>query len=254
MTTPFIELFIPPQGLIAHRGASAFAPENTLIAFDMAIQQGATWIELDVMLTHDEELIVYHDNNFKRILQSNRRVAITSYADIADKDAGSWFDAKYSHARIPTLTEVIHLAQQTGTSLNIEIKLTPTREAQTVDRTLSILNKEWRNNGAQVLISSFSIPVLTQVAQYNQQSKRRFPLALLTNAVQKQDILTALQLQCVGIHSNQARCKENTAERVKQVGLYLACYTVNDKIRAHELFAQGVTAIFSDYPRLMDLL
>jgi len=243
-------LFSQPPTLIAHRGASAFAPENTLIAFEQAIAQSASWVELDVMLTHDEELIVHHDNNFNRILQVDSKVAATNFQDIATKDAGSWFDPTFHQARISTLSEVITLLQTTGTHVNVEIKPTLGADIQTALKTLAILEKEWITTPPHVLLSSFSLPALTTVAEYNQQSQHPFPLALLTKIITSQSINTAKRLGCIGIHADQKVLQKNNVDHVKAAGLYLACYTVNSKTRANVLFDMGVDAIFSDYPNL----
>src|SRR4051794_314397 len=81
--------------IIAHRGASAWAPENTLAAFEMAMESGADGIELDVRLSRDGVPVVIHDATLRRVGGRNKRVACISAAELTQVDVGSWFNAKY---------------------------------------------------------------------------------------------------------------------------------------------------------------
>jgi len=115
----------PPQGephIIAHRGISAKAPENTLAAFSMAAStEGIDMIELDVRLSLDEEVVVFHDRSLQRTTTGNGIVRRYTLQEIKQFDAGSWFHPSFSHERVPTLVEVLNLVR--GRLLvNIEIK------------------------------------------------------------------------------------------------------------------------------------
>src|SRR4051812_26195793 len=91
--------FIPP--LIAHRGASSEAPENTLAALKLARGRGANWVEVDVKLTQDGVPILMHDDTLERTTDGTGKVADTSWATIQTLDAGSWFDKKFRGERVP---------------------------------------------------------------------------------------------------------------------------------------------------------
>lgn len=115
-----LALFQNPT-VMAHRGLSADAPENTLYAFSDAISVGADFIELDVQQTKDGVLVVMHDSNLKRTTGVNKDIWDVNYADIQDLDAGSWFDPAYANARIPTLEETLQFVDKRA-KLNIEIQ------------------------------------------------------------------------------------------------------------------------------------
>lgn len=93
--------------IVAHKGASASAPENTLAAFEMAIEMGTDMIELDVRNTKDEQIVVFHDETLDRTTNGSGFVHDYTLEEIRQFDAGSWFDPKYSSEHIPTLQEVL---------------------------------------------------------------------------------------------------------------------------------------------------
>src|SRR5436190_2153545 len=95
-----------PPLILAHRGASAYAPENTLAAFRLAREYGADGIELDVQLTRDHVPVVIHDDTVDRTTSSKGRVAALTVAEISRLDAGSWKNQDYQDERIPTLAQV----------------------------------------------------------------------------------------------------------------------------------------------------
>src|SRR5476651_1884741 len=95
----------PVSKLIAHRGASAVAPENTLIALEKAHELGAAWIEADVRLTLDNEVIIFHDDTLNRCTNGRGLVRKTPYSVIAGLDAGSWFSPAYAGEKVSTLDQ-----------------------------------------------------------------------------------------------------------------------------------------------------
>src|SRR5712691_12051383 len=107
--------------IIAHRGASSYAPENTIAAFDLALQMGARHLELDVHLTCDDYLIVIHDDTLDRTTNGTGPVASQTLAALQTLDAGAWFGEAFAGARIPTLADV--LTRYHGRAyLHIELK------------------------------------------------------------------------------------------------------------------------------------
>ncbi|MFJ3200885.1 glycerophosphodiester phosphodiesterase family protein [Streptomyces sp. NPDC086989] len=127
----------------AHRGASAYAPENTLPAIDLARRLGFDWVENDVQRTKDGELVVVHDDTLARTTDVEQafpdrkpwRVKDFTAAEIATLDAGSWFGEQYAGARVPTLREYLDRVQRNRQRLLLEIKkpeLYPGIEEQTL--------------------------------------------------------------------------------------------------------------------------
>ncbi|WP_276353114.1 glycerophosphodiester phosphodiesterase [Cohnella caldifontis] len=107
--------------VIAHRGASAEAPENTLAAFRLALEQGCDAIELDIHVSADGELVVCHDETLERTTDGTGRIAEMTAAELKRFDAGAWFGAKYRGERLPLLQEVLELVPP-RIGINVEIK------------------------------------------------------------------------------------------------------------------------------------
>ncbi|MFI1417923.1 glycerophosphodiester phosphodiesterase [Streptomyces sp. NPDC020731] len=153
--------------VIAHRGASAYAPENTLAAVDRAAALGVDWVENDVQRTRDGELVVLHDDSLRRTTDVEEvfpgrapwKVKDFTAAEIARLDAGSWFGSTYAGARVPTLEQFVHRVERHHQKLLLEIKnpqLYPGVEQQIV----KVLDNEgWldrRHARDRLIVQSFS--------------------------------------------------------------------------------------------------
>ncbi|MCX4701672.1 glycerophosphodiester phosphodiesterase family protein [Streptomyces sp. NBC_01352] len=153
--------------VIAHRGASAYAPENTLAAVDKAAELGIDWVENDVQRTKDGELVVLHDDNLRRTTDVEEvfpdrapwKVRDFTSAEIARLDAGSWFGHAYADARVPTLKQYVRRVEVHHQKLLLEIKnpdLYPGIEGQT----LKVLGNEgWldrRHLAGRLIVQSFN--------------------------------------------------------------------------------------------------
>ncbi len=117
----YYENLIYQVDITAHRGSSIEAPENTLEAIELAIANGATYAEIDVQEISDGTIVLFHDKNIKRITGEDIPIWELTKEYLPRLDAGSWFDESYSHARIPTLENVI-TQTESKIKLNIELK------------------------------------------------------------------------------------------------------------------------------------
>lgn len=108
--------------VIAHRGASAVAPENTMCAFRKALQLGADALELDVHLTRDGQVVVIHDEDIRRTSNGKGLVKDFTLEQLRQYDFGSWFSSEYRNEPIPTLEEVLALLAERKEWINIELK------------------------------------------------------------------------------------------------------------------------------------
>lgn len=120
---PNIE-YVRTMEVTAHRGASAFYPENTMAAFEGAKELGADWIELDVQQSKDGKIIVMHDTNFKRTTGVDANTWELTYEEISKLDAGSFFGSEFAGEKIPLLSQVVAFAKENNMKLNIELKPT----------------------------------------------------------------------------------------------------------------------------------
>ena len=133
--------YMSAMEVTAHRGASRYYPENTMSAFQGAIEAGTDWIELDVQQSRDGQIFVMHDRNFKRTTGVNAYSWDMDYEEIAKLDAGSSFNKKFEGEHIPLLTEVIALAKENHVRLNIEIKPAP-KDVGLEEHLVQILEEE----------------------------------------------------------------------------------------------------------------
>ena len=125
--------------VIAHRGLSARAPENTLAAFRAAAGAGVPWVECDVQLTADGHAVLLHDETLDRTTDGTGRLADTPLAGLRGLDAGGWFDAAFAGESIPALSEALDLLAALGLGVNLEIKSGPGRGPEAARAVLSEL-------------------------------------------------------------------------------------------------------------------
>jgi glycerophosphoryl diester phosphodiesterase len=234
--------FNPP--VIGHRGACAYAPENTIAAFTKAAQLGVKWVEFDVMQAADGELIIFHDELLDRTSNGHGEVYRYPYPYLYSLDAGSWFNIAFSGERIPTLRAVMEFLQNANMSANVEIKALPGHEEQIVKRVLHDLQPYLAAGNIQFLFSSFSIIALTFLRQYSPQCQ----IGLLLHEWEPDWQRISQSLNCISVHVNQGIMSATAAQEIKNMNKMLLCYTVNNPIRAHELYSWGVDAVFSDAP------
>lgn len=150
--------------IIAHRGASAAAPENTLAAFREAIRAGADLVEMDLRLSRDREVVVIHDRVLDRTSNGTGPVGEKTRAELRELDAGSWFSPRFSGERIPTLAETLNLFGQTRTGLCLELKIDRGEEdsrGELVREVLKILKTA--PVPGRVFLASFDLPGLRLV-------------------------------------------------------------------------------------------
>ena len=141
--------------VIGHRGAAAYAPENTLESIHTAADMGMKWVELDVKLTKDMVPIIFHDDDLDRTTNGHGPVAAMNFADIRELEAGSWFSEGYGDVKIPTLEEAIEVILKRDLGVNLEIKPCAGREVDTAEAMLDVLSQIWDDRD-RLLISSFS--------------------------------------------------------------------------------------------------
>lgn len=245
--------FTPP--VIAHRGASAYAPENTMAAFVKAAQLGIKWVEFDVVLAKCGTPIIFHDETLDRTSNAIGAIDSLSYAQLQSLDAGRWFDPSFSGERIPTLQQVLIFLRDAGMSANVEIKPMPGKEELTVINTLDVMRR-CVGRGLQagssfelpILFSSFSIPTLRYLRRHAPDSH----IGLLLEQWEPGWQAVCEELRCVSVHTDELIINTETAKTVKNMDRQLLCYTVNKPARAKELISLGVDAVFSDYPDVIE--
>lgn len=234
----------PP--IIAHRGASAYAPENTLAAFDLALAYGVEWIEFDVMLSADDEPFVIHDETLSRTSNGQGRVNEVDSAYLHSLDAGNWFSKQYQGEKIPHFLDVLKWLIFSNVQANIEIKPCLGAEEKTAVVVMSYLQRYWPVDQPLPLISSFNEEALTICRSLAPE----IPLGLLVHEWDGGWQKKAELLACTSVHMHHRILTQERVATIKQAGFQVLSYTINRKSLAEKLLSWGVEAIFSDYPDL----
>ena len=221
---------------IAHRGASARCPENTLLAFRKALEAGASWLELDVHLSADGELVVIHDEYLERTTNGRGEVTKRTLAQLRRLNAGLG-------EKIPLLVEVLDLAAGRAT-VNIELKGLATAEP-----VAQLLRQRINNGGLQkneILVSSLDENELIRFAQEN----TGFRLATVADRPDQRFWELAEQLEVWSVHMDIAAVSAEMVAKARQQRRKLLVYTVNDQGTLSALQRLGVDGVFTDIPEL----
>jgi glycerophosphoryl diester phosphodiesterase len=234
--------------IIAHRGDSAHAPENTLAAFSEVKNSSASWIEFDVMLTADDQVIVIHDSSLKRTTNGRGWVNKKSWSYIKTLDAGGWFDSQFIGEGVPSLHDVLQLAQSLDLKVNIEIKPCGDTAEKTTQLALDLIKRTWKHDKSTILLSSFNRKCLVYALRH----QADIPRGLLLSQWNSRCCELAQAYQCQSIHLNHRALTPARGQYIKEKGYQLHAYTVNEKSHALRLQQWGVDAIFSDNPKLLD--
>ncbi|MCF8496566.1 MAG: glycerophosphoryl diester phosphodiesterase [Alphaproteobacteria bacterium] len=233
--------------IIGHRGAAAYAPENTLEGIHTAADLGIEWVELDVKLTRDQVPVIFHDDTLERTTGAGGHVAETNYEDLRHLEAGSWFSEGFAGVKIPTLEEAVEVLLERNLGLNLEIKPCPGRERETAEVALDALSQIWDEHD-RLLISSFSHVSLEAAFDLAQD----WPRGLLLPKDWPEnwaDLADYLKVSSINLNGNT--CTREQIEEVADLGLPILAYTINDLDRARLLRSWGVDGFFSDAPDLL---
>ena len=153
---------LPRPVVFAHRGASAYAPENTLSSFKLALAQGAQAVELDVKLSADGEVVVFHDPVLDRTTDGRGRLSERTFADLRSLDAGSFFSEEFRGERIPSLAEVLD-AIGWKALINVELTNYATPRDALVEKVCMLVKR--RALEGSIIFSSFLASNLTKAAR-----------------------------------------------------------------------------------------
>lgn len=235
---------IPNPAIIAHRGASAYAPENTLAAFELAVRQKADAIELDTKLTRDGHVVIFHDQTLERTTGAQGRVIDSSLAELRHLDAGSHFDVAYRGEQIPTLDEVFDLVGK-HTFVNVDLTNYASPTDRLPEKVAEIVKKH--NMAERVLFSSFNPIALLRIHR----SLPQVPIGLLAMDGKKGAWARSwlgYWLHYQSLHPALEDASPHLVERAHQRGCRVLVYTVNQPDDMRRLFQIGVDGILTDDP------
>ncbi|MEH6476988.1 MAG: glycerophosphoryl diester phosphodiesterase [Sneathiella sp.] len=236
--------------VIGHRGASGLAPENTIASFKKAAEVGTQSIEIDVMITSDDQCVICHDTNVNRCTDGTGPVLLKTLEEIKFLDAGKWFSGAFAGQQIPTLQETTDLLTKLNMSLNLEIKPTDGWEVPTA----KIVGQELKANlpsDLPVLLSSFNIEALVTTGEI----VPHLPRGYLSDAIPYEWERRLAEARVDSLHCDANFVTEDAIKAVQDAGYRFLAFTVNDPAHAKQLLDWNIDAIITDYPdRMLPLL
>jgi glycerophosphoryl diester phosphodiesterase len=227
--------------VIAHRGASGSAPENTMVSFKRAYEMGADMIELDVHRASDGVLVVIHDDDTKRTTGVPGKVAEMSSAQIAALDAGSWFSKDFAGEPIPTLRQVLEWASD-KMQVNIEIKSAGCEEG-----VAAMINEFGMKDN--VIVTSFGHSYLKKIKELDSEITTG---ALTEDIIDLADIDKIIE-ECApdALNPRYIMANKKVIKRAQERGLSVNIYTVNDAITMNRLARDGANGIITNHPDIL---
>lgn len=237
------------RGITAHRGNSGMFPENTLPAFENAIELGVDWIELDLFLTKDQQLVVIHDQTTERT--GNRALDVTksTLQEIQSVDVANDFRNRHKLSisdcppqHVPQLEDVLNLVmRQNRTRVSIQPKVDCVAKAVEVIQKMGAENLVGFNDG--------NLKLMIKAKQLAPDATIFWDRGVNTNI--NEDIQTATQYRFHALIYQDQGISLEKINRTKMAGLNVGAWTVNDPDRIRELLRMGVNRIYTDYPQRM---
>ena len=244
---------IPPSVLsgvgpmiVAHRGSSYEAPENTLPAFVLAWEQGADAVEGDFLLTGDGKIVCFHDKDTKRLTGQKMDISKTSFADLQKLDVGKWKDEKFLGTRMPLISDVFATIPK-GKKIFVEVKCGP----EIVEPLIKEIEKSGLKDD-QVFLICFNQEVIKQFKKARPQHKAYWLCRMKKKKGEwtpsLASVLSTLKnCQADGLDSYFATPEEYT-QAVMDAGYESHAWTVNDPQVAKELVGRSISSITTDRP------
>jgi len=235
--------------IVAHRGSSGSAPENTLAAFRQAVKAGVDMIELDVRLTADRHLVVFHDRRLGRTAEGSGPIWTKTLAELRDLDAGSWFSRRFRRERIPTLHDVFRTVPR-KVGINVEVKTDgdPRKIAGLEEVLLDAIRPEAGER--TILVSSFNHVLLRRLHKHAPQLKLG-ALYMPVRDVTKRPSGLARRLGVSAFVCSRTQLRRRFVRNARCHGVAVFVYGVNTARHVARACRFGVDAIITDFPEKM---
>lgn len=228
--------------IVSHRGAAALAPENTLAAMRIAIEQGVDFVETDVQLTSDGVPVLLHDPTLDRTTNGSGPLAQRTFAEVRALDAGSWFGGDYAGEPVPSLEEFLDLLDASNVRALVELK-GPWLPEQ-LEQVAALLQSRYMVN--RVALQSFDEETLRGL----QQVAPQFARVMLTRDWSEDTVLLAreLEVSAVGGRPKLIERDLNLLAELRETGIGSLAYTLNKAKRWDHAIERGIDLIVTDDP------
>ncbi|TDL30959.1 glycerophosphodiester phosphodiesterase [Jeotgalibacillus sp. S-D1] len=231
---------------VAHRGASGYAPENTIAAFDKAVDMKADYIEIDVQQSKDGQLVVIHDTSVDRTTDGTGYISDLTLEELRSLDAGSWKGEEFTGEKIPTFEEV--LDRYRG-KIGILIELKSPELYPGMEESIALKLKE-RNldkpRNEKIIIQSFNFESM----KLTNSLLPRVPIGVLTSSSKDttEQALREFSTYADYFNPSYRLVTKDLVNRVHSIGMKISSWTVRSQETADFLLESGVDAIITDYP------
>jgi glycerophosphoryl diester phosphodiesterase len=233
---------------IAHRGASGYAPENTFAAYFLALKMKADYLEIDVQMSRDGELVLIHDKTVERTTDGNGLVSEKTLHELKELDAGGWFSGEFKNERIPTLPEVF-ATLRTKVGFLIELK-NPSLYPGIEEKLVRTLESFRLAESDQIIVQSFDEKAVQRI-------KKRLP-KISVGVLVKYSIwgissakLKEISAYATYVNPNRRLITKKLVKRIHQNGMKVIPYAVYRKKTIQSFYNLGVDGIICDYPDLV---
>lgn len=226
--------------VIAHRGASGHAPENTMAAFRKAVALGATFIETDLQLSRDAHFVAVHDETVNRTTSGCGSVHDLTLAELRELDAGSWFGSEFCGERIPTLEEILQFSKKNDVVFYLEMK--PSGAWGGEHAVVAALRESGEIPRAVVI--SFDPSMVLNVHTIDP----TVMTGLLCDGQLEKPVEKALEIGARQLAVRGDLVTPALLEQARKKDLQVVCWTINHPAHMRLLIEAGVHGIMSDYP------
>ncbi len=230
--------------IIAHRGASGYAPENTRVSILKGLELGCDGFEVDVQLAGSGEVVVFHDFTLERTTSGKGSLRDTGLSDLRKLDLGSSFSEEFKGEKIMTLEELLRIVPE-NKILNIEIKVRYDEVNKIEEKIVDILKKAGRTEG-QIIISSFSHRIIKEINKLEPDLKTG--LLLKAEILDIENYIKTNDLKIYSIHTYGEFTGRKMVKKMNDIGIKTYIWTVNSAEEAKMLNDFGVTGIITNYP------
>ncbi len=230
--------------VLAHRGYSSKAPENTMAAFELALQKGSHGLELDVHLSKDGEVVVIHDHVLDRTTNGTGLVEEHTFAELRQLDAGAWFAPEFEGERIPTLDQVCELVKGKNLLLNVEMKAALGFEKLN-ERLVQVLTSHGVEE--QVIVSSFKHNSLAHLKQIRPELRT----GILYNAALVDPWVYAKSIGASALHPYYLGIIPDIVAGAQQNGMLVNTWTVDSPADVQRMITARVDSIITNKPEVV---
>lgn len=228
--------------IVAHRGASGYAPENTKASILEGLKQKCDGFEVDVQLTKDNEVVIFHDWSLERTTNGNGFLKDQTLTELKNLDIGSWFSKEFKGEKIMTLKELLEIVP-IEKLLNIEIKVRHGEINQIEKKVIEILEKSSRLNN-NIIISSFDHRVIKKINEINHEIQ--VGLLITAGLLDLKNYVSNFNLY--SIHCGAEFINKINVDDLKEIDIKTYAWTVNTLEESKILASFGVEGIITNYP------